>query len=300
MLTISVQALQRPISVRFPMKRSNIYFFSKICKKKLSFLTQKIKPTDFYNYKKYNNNKVDLIGNAKNAQSNSGFNTDAFEIAELGKLFPFKTIAQSWLHPTESFISLPKSMSFEECIQFDSVFHGHAKVPIGSSQWLASLCALRTNLIHGDFSQEAKEHYHIYTQVPPYIKNGLNMGHRKCVAIFQIMEHLKDFKVAYSKVEANPQANPRNTNNSQGDIALEPTIQIHVSPTLLSLIHQCVSKVVVQNNSFNGVITVNNGVWNFDKMYPGNGNTIWPISKKGEVCTHDKPEENSSPQPFKP
>ncbi|KTD59578.1 hypothetical protein Lsan_2169 [Legionella santicrucis] len=209
----------------------------------------------------------DLDKQVAKKQKEGGYKSDDWGIATFGQIFKkngVKIVVQSLVNGANSLITAlnkPLNELTVQDLQDLGILYLNGNFPVGSSLYFASSNALKTGLIHPEYlSNKEWKHYGHFTQVSPTrcphtgnIKRNL----RETTGLFRIPDWLDEIPLAVSEVKANSKHKMTLTNGTdkEYDIGCGGVLQIYVSPEVMGILHQNVTKVIYQTKDQHGIKT---------------------------------------------
>lgn len=209
----------------------------------------------------------DLDKQVAKQQKEGGYKPDVWGMATFGQIFKkngINIIVQSLVNGSNSLITAlnkPLNEITVHDLHYLGILYMNGQFPKGASLYFASPNSLKTGLIHPEYlSNKEWKHYGHFTQVAPTrcphtgdIKRNL----RETTGLFKIPDWLDEIPLAVSEVKANSKHTMTLTNGTdkEFDIGCGGVIQVYVSPEIMGILHQNVTKIIYQTNNQHGIKT---------------------------------------------
>lgn len=209
----------------------------------------------------------DLDKQVAQQQKDGGYKPDDWGMATFGQIFKkngINIVVQSLVNGANSLITAlnkPLNELTVDDLRYLGVLYMNGQFPKGASLYFASPNALKTGLIHPEYlSNKEWKHYGHFTQVaPPRCPHTGNIKRnlRETTGLFKIPDWLDEIPLAVSEVKANSKQKMTLTNGTdkEFDIGCGGVIQVYVSPEVMGILHQNVTKVIYQTNDKHGIKT---------------------------------------------
>ncbi|KTC93915.1 hypothetical protein [Legionella cincinnatiensis] len=209
----------------------------------------------------------DLDKQVAKKQKEGGYKSDDWGMATFGQIFKkngVKIVVQSLVNGANSLITTlnkPLNELSVKDLQNLGILYVNGHFPIGASLYFASPNALKTGLIHPEYLYNKEwKHFGHFTQVSPtrcQHTGNIQRNLRETTGLFRIPDWLDEIPLAVSEVKANSKHKMTLTNGTdkEYDIGCGGVLQIYVSPEVMGILHQNVTKVIYQTKDQHGIKT---------------------------------------------